>query len=62
MTLWIATPHQAERLTIPVTNMRKPPSSTTKILQTMTKAATDPSSARETIDSTVADMDLSLIK
>ena len=37
--------------------MRKPPSPTK-----ITKSATDPSAAREKIDSTVADMDLSSIK
>ena len=62
MTLWIVTPHQEVRLTILVMKVIKPPSPTTQILLTMTKAATAPSAARKTFDSTVAEMDLSSIK
>ena len=62
MTLRIASSHRAVRLTITVRKMRKPPSPTTQSRMMMTKAATAPSAARETIDSTVAEMDLSLIK
>ena len=47
---------------ITLKNMRKPPSPTTQSLLTMKKSATAPSVARETFDSTVADMDLSSIK
>ena len=62
MTLWIATPHQAVRITITVMKMINPPSPTTQSHLTVMKAATSPSAARETFDSTVAEMDLSPIK
>ena len=62
MTLRIATPNQAVMLTIPVINMGKIPSTATQIRLTMTEAATAPLAARKTIDSTVEDIDLSLIK
>ena len=61
MTLWIATPHQALRLRIPVMRMRKPQSPTPQIWLTIMKAETAPSAARTTIETTVADMDLSSI-
>ena len=62
MKLWIANPHKAVRLTITVMKTRKPPSPTTQIWLTMTKAATAPSAARKTFDSTVARMHISPIK
>ena len=61
MSLRIANPHQAARLTIPLMKMIEPPSPTTQILPTTMKSAIAPSVARETFDPTVADMDLSLI-
>ena len=57
MTLQIATPHQAARLKITLTKMRKPPSHTTQSFLMMTKSVAPQSAARETIDSTIADMD-----
>ena len=61
MTLWIATPPQAARIKIPVMKTRKPPSPTTQIRLTMTKAATALSIVSKTIETTVSDMDLSSI-
>ena len=61
MALRIATPHQAVRLTISVTKKRKPQLPTTQILLTITKAEAAPSAAKKTIDSTVAEIQLSLI-
>ena len=61
MTLWIATTHQAVRLTIHLMKMRKPQSPTIQSLMTMMKAETAPSAARMKIDSTVAEMHLSSI-
>ena len=61
MTLQRANPTQELRLTIHLTNMRKPQLPTIKILPTMKKTEADPSAARKTIDSMVADMYLSLI-
>ena len=61
MTLQIATPHQEVRMTIPLMKIRKPQLPTIQILLTMTKAAAVPSAARKTIDSTVAEIHLSLI-
>ena len=52
MAHWIATPHQAMRLVIPVMKMINPPSP-----KKMMKAETAPSESREKIDSTVADID-----
>ena len=61
MTLRIETPHKAVRLKIPVMKTRKPPSPTTQSRLTITKAATDLSTARKTIETTVVEMDLSSI-
>ena len=61
MTLWIATPHKAVRLTIPLMKMRKPPLPTTQSLLTMMKSETDPLAARKAFDSTVAEANLSSI-
>ena len=62
MTLWISIPHQAARLTIFVVKMGNPPSPTNQSLPTMIKSAIALLAARGTIASTVAEMDLSLIK
>ena len=61
MKLRIATPHQAARLTIYLTNIRNPQSPTIQSLMTMSKAAPDPLAERITFDSIVAEMHLSLI-
>ena len=61
-TLRIVSPHQTPRLTIYMMKMRNTSSPTSQSLINMKKAATDLSAARETFDSTVADMDLSSIK
>ena len=61
MTLRIANPPQAVRLTIIVMKKRKPPSPTTQSRGTMTKAEPALSTARKTIEKTVAEMDLSSI-
>ena len=58
MTLQIGTPHQAARLTIIVMRTRKPTLLTTQCQVVMTKSATALSSARKTIEKTVAEMDL----
>ena len=59
MTLRIATPPLAVRLTIPVMKIRKPPLLTTQIWVTVTKSATVQSTARKTIETAVAEMNLS---
>ena len=61
MTLWIVTPPQEVRLTIIVMKTRKPPSPMTQCWATMTKSATSISTAGKTIETTVAEMDLSSI-
>ena len=61
MTLQIANPPQAVSVTIPVSKTRKPPYHTTHSQVTMTKSATALSTARMTIETTVAEMDLSSI-
>ena len=61
MTLRISTPPKAVRLTIPVMKTRKPPSPTTQSQVMMIKAAASLSTARKTIETTVAEMDLSSI-
>ena len=61
MTLRIATPHQAVRLTIFVMKTRKPPSPTTQSRVTIIKSATALTTARQKIETTVPEMYLSLI-
>ena len=61
MTLQIATHSKSVRLTIFVMKTRKHPSTTTQSWVTMTKSATSLSTARKTIETTVAEMDLSSI-
>ena len=61
MTLWTGTPTKAVRLTTIVMKTRKHPSPTTQSKVTMAKAATALSTARKNFETTVAEMDLSLI-
>ena len=61
MTLRIATDPQAVRIKIPVMKTRKPPLPTTQSQLTMTKVATALSTASTTIETTVAEMDVSLV-
>ena len=62
MTLRIATPLQAARITITVKKKkRKPPSHMTQSRLTMTEAATALLTVRKTIETRVAEMDLSSI-
>ena len=61
MTLRIATPPQAVRLTILVMRTRKPPSHTTQSWLTMAKEVTALLTERKNFETTVAEMDLSSI-
>ena len=61
MTLRISTHHKAVSLTIPLIKMRKPQQPMIQIMMMTTKAEAVPSTARKTIDLTVADMHLSFI-
>ena len=61
MILWIATPPQAVSLTILGKNTRKPSSPRTQSRVTMKKTETALLTARNTIETTVAEMDLSSI-
>ena len=57
----IETPPQAVRIKIPVMKTRKPPSPRTHSRVTMIKVEAALSTARKTIETTVANMDLSSI-
>ena len=61
MTLQIATPPQGVRLKIPVIRTRNPPLPMTHIRVTIKKAATALLTTGKTIETTVADIDLSSI-
>ena len=61
MTLRIATPPQAVRLTILAMKTRKPQSPMTQSRVTMIEPAKAPPTARSTTKTTVAEMDLSSI-
>ena len=61
MTLHIATPPQAVRLTVIMMKNRKPPSPTTQSQVTMTKTATGLSTAGKNFETTVSEMYLSSI-